>query len=144
MSERDPWQPAPADDDEAVAFAHRMLDLARRGDPALIAYVDAGVPVELTEHEGNTLLMLAAYHGHAEVVGELAQRGADPSHPNDRGQTPLAGAVFKGETAVIDVLLAVGADPYAGEPSAVAAATLFERTDLLERLTAHPGPDPES
>lgn len=47
--------------------------------------------------------MLAAYHGHAEVVKLLMKHGADPNRLNDRGQSPLAGAVFKKEDAVIEV-----------------------------------------
>lgn len=49
--------------------------------------------------------MLAAYYGHAELVRLLIQHGADPNRLNDRGQSPLAGAVFKKEDAVIDVRL---------------------------------------
>lgn len=48
--------------------------------------------------------MLAAYHGHAGLVKLLMQHGADPNRLNDRGQSPLAGAVFKKEDAVIEVL----------------------------------------
>jgi ankyrin repeat protein len=47
--------------------------------------------------------MLAAYHGHALLVRLLIQHGADPNSLNDRGQSPLAGAVFKGEADVIEV-----------------------------------------
>lgn len=47
--------------------------------------------------------MLAAYHGHAGLVKLLIQHGADPNRLNDRGQSPLAGAVFKKENVVIDV-----------------------------------------
>lgn len=50
-------------------------------------------------------LMLAAYHGHAELVKLLIEHGADPNRVNDRGQSPLAGAVFKKEDAVIEVCL---------------------------------------
>jgi hypothetical protein len=49
--------------------------------------------------------MLAAYHGHAELVKLLMQHGADPNRINDRGQSPLAGAVFKKEEAVIEVCI---------------------------------------
>ena len=49
--------------------------------------------------------MLASYHGHASLVKLLIQHGADPNTLNDRGQSPLAGAVFKGEAEVIDVNL---------------------------------------
>lgn len=47
--------------------------------------------------------MLAAYHGHASLVQLLIRHGADPNRVNDRGQSPLAGAVFKGEAEVIEV-----------------------------------------
>ena len=49
--------------------------------------------------------MLAAYHGHALLVKLLLQHGGDPNRLNDRGQSPLAGAVFKGEDAVVEVSL---------------------------------------
>ena len=47
--------------------------------------------------------MLAAYYGHADLVKLLIQHGADPNRLNDRKQSPLAGAVFKKEDAVIEV-----------------------------------------
>ena len=56
---------------------------------------------------------------------------------NDRGQTPLAGAVFKGEESVIRVLLEAGADPASGTPNAVDTARMFGRTELLELFAAH-------
>lgn len=115
-------------DERLVELAHQMLDLARDGGAErLLAYVDAGVPVDLTDSSGNTLLMLGAYHGHAAVVAGLAERGADVDALNDRGQSPLAGAVFKGEDEVVAVLLAHGADPDAGSPSARATAQVFGR-----------------
>ncbi len=100
----------------------------------LAGYLDAGVDANLANQKGDTLVMLAAYHGHAETVRALLERGADPNRANDRGQTPLAGAVFKGEDEVVRALAAGGADPRAGTPSAVATARMFERTDLLELL----------
>jgi ankyrin repeat protein len=114
--------------DDVVALAHRVLDLARDGREAdLAAYVEAGVPVNLTDEAGNTLVMLAAYHGHAAAVRVLASRGADVDRVNDRGQTPLAGAVFKDEPEVVAALLAAGADPDAGTPSARDTAAVFGR-----------------
>ena len=114
---------------ELVELAHRMFDLAREGAAErLAAYVDAGVPAELTDSSGNTLLMLGAYHGHAGVVVALAERGADVNRVNDRGQSPLAGALFKGEDDVVATLLAHGADPEAGTPSARATAEMFGRS----------------
>jgi ankyrin repeat protein len=120
------------DDPELVEFATRLFGLARSGETdALAAYVDAGVPADLTNDAGDTLLMLAAYHGHAATVRALIERGADPGRPNDRGQTPLAGAVFKKEPEVVRALLDGGADPQAGSPSAVDAARMFGHEDFL-------------
>ncbi|MEU7744527.1 ankyrin repeat domain-containing protein [Nonomuraea sp. NPDC049158] len=120
-------------DPELEEFATRMFDLARAGDTeTLRAYVDAGVPANLTNSKGDTLLMLAAYHGHAATVRMLAELGADPGRANDRGQTPLAGAVFKKESAVVRALLDAGADPAAGTPSAVDTARMFANDQFLE------------
>lgn len=136
----EPDQPtggAPGDD--VVDLAHRMFDLARAGEAArLLDYVRAGVPVDLTDAKGNTLLMLAAYHGHADLVRGLAGLGADPDRVNDRGQTPLAGAVFKREPDVVQALMDAGADPDLGEPSALAAAHFFDSADLLPILKRRP------
>ncbi|THA58948.1 ankyrin repeat domain-containing protein [Streptomyces sp. A0958] len=124
-------------DPEVVELASKVFDLARGGDTdALAAYVDAGVPANLTNDRGDSLLMLAAYHGHAPAVTALAARGADPDRANDRGQTPLAGAVFKGEEAVVRALLDAGADPAAGTPSALDTARMFGKDDLLELFGA--------
>jgi len=49
--------------------------------------------------------MLASYHGHLPLVHLLLQHGADPNTLNDRGQSPLAGAVFKNEEEIIKALL---------------------------------------
>ena len=62
--------------------------------------------------------------------------GADVDRLNDRGQAPVAGAVFKGEDAVVRVLVEAGADPLAGHPTAVDTARMFGREDLLALLTA--------
>lgn len=125
-------------DPQVIELATKVFDLARGGEAdALAAYVDAGVPANLTNDRGDTLLMLAAYHGHTPAVTALVERGADPDRANDRGQTPLAGAVFKGEDAVIKALLAAGADPTAGTPSALDTARMFGKADLLELFGAH-------
>ncbi|MFC9703153.1 ankyrin repeat domain-containing protein [Streptomyces sp. NPDC056943] len=124
-------------DPEVIELASKVFDLARTGDAdALAAYVDAGVPANLTNDKGDSLVMLAAYHGHSAAVSALLERGADADRANDRGQTPLAGAVFKGEDAVIRALLAGGANPESGTPSAVDTARMFGKTELLELFGA--------
>lgn len=129
--EPDPWA-EPAHDPEVIQLAGKIFDLAREGGTDTVAaYVDAGVPANLSNDKGDTLVMLAAYHGHAGTVAVLLARGADPDRANDRGQTPLAGAVFKGEAEVIRTLLDGGADPYAGAPSAMDTARVFGKDDLV-------------
>ncbi len=120
-------------DAELEGLATRVFDLARTGDTdALRAYVEAGVPADLTNGKGDTLLMLAAYHGHAETVRMLAEHGADPGRANDRGRTPLACAVFKKEPDVVRALLDAGADPHAGRPSAMDTARMFGVEDWFD------------
>ncbi len=64
-------------DPEILEIAKQTFDAARQGDvETLTAYVDAGVPVNLTNETGDTLLMLASYHGHADAVQALVERGA--------------------------------------------------------------------
>ncbi|MFD4726380.1 ankyrin repeat domain-containing protein [Streptomyces seoulensis] len=127
-----------APDPQVVELATKIFDLARQGrTEELVAYVEAGVPVGLTNDRGDCLLMLAAYHGHADAVRALLQRGADADRINDRGQSPLAGAVFKGETEVIRALLDGGADPAAGTPSAIDTARMFGKAELLELFGGH-------
>jgi hypothetical protein len=126
--------------DAAIAdLAGRLFDMARAGEAEkLAAYLDAGVPVNLTNAKGDTLLMLAAYYGHPATVEVLTERGADVNRTNDRGQTPLAGAVFKGEDEVVRLLVQAGADPDAGAPSAIATAEVFGRSEYLELFSGPP------
>lgn len=120
-------------DPELVERKGAVFDMARTGDTArLAAYVDAGVPVDIANDKGDSLLMLAAYHGHVSAVRMLLEHGADPNVLNGRGQSPLAGAVFKAETEVVRTLLDGGADAEAGTPSARATAEMFGQTRFLE------------
>jgi uncharacterized protein len=125
----------PARGPEIRQLAAEAFDLARQGDATALAdRIDAGVPVDVTNDRGDTLLMLAAYHSHADAVRVLLERGAQPDGDSDRGQTPLAGAVFKEAQDVIDALLEAGADPAAGAPSAIDTARMFGKQELLRRF----------
>lgn len=74
--------------------------------------------------------MLATYHGHVPLTRLLLSHGADPNRLNDRGQSPLAGVVFKNEQAIVDILLGAVADVDQGRPSAAEAVELFKKTDV--------------
>jgi uncharacterized protein len=125
-------------DTEVMDLASRIFDMARNGDTAtLAAYLDAGVPANLTNTNGDTLVMLAAYYGHESTVAALIAHGADVNRPNNRGQTPLAGAVFKNDTTIIELLLGADADPLAGSPSALETARFFGKEQLARQLLQH-------
>ncbi|KII84920.1 hypothetical protein PLICRDRAFT_45761 [Plicaturopsis crispa FD-325 SS-3] len=150
QEQTDVHQPTPPLPQETIDFAQRMFNAARTGDSTLLlAAIDAGLPVNLTNDQGNTLLMLASYTGHAPLVSALLARGADPDRLNDRAQSPLAGAVFKGFDDVVKALVNGGggegkgkgkkADPRKGSPTAIEAAHMFGRKDYLELLGAREG-----
>ena len=136
MSDDRPWDDSVDNppDSQLITIAHACFDYARAGDTKrLRAYVGLGVPANLTDATGNTLLMLAAHNGHAETVNALVELGADPDRTNDRGQSPLAGAIFKGEDDVVAALLDAEADPDVGTPSARATAEMLNRGELLSQ-----------
>lgn len=125
-----PGRPLTAE--ETARVVELAQHFAREGmTTELAGFVDHGLPADVVDHDGNSLLMLAAYHGHAETVTMLLDRGADVDRRNARDQSPVAGALFKGEDAVVRALVAAGADLDAGTPTGRATALMFERQDLL-------------
>lgn len=128
--------------EEELAFLRAMFDLARSGDTARLAEaVDAGVPVNLTNGSGDTLLILAAYHDHPDTVRALLDRGADTARVNDRGQTALGAAVFRRSERSVSDLLAAGADPALGPRSALDIAQFFDLPEMLALLRRGEGID---
>jgi hypothetical protein len=127
--------------DEELEFAHHVFHLAREGaTEELAGYIDAGVPVNLTNSSGDSLLMLAAYHAHPDTVAALLSRGADHSRVNARGQTALGAAVFRDNAELVTLLLDAGADPHAGPRTAVEVAQFFDLPQMAELLAARSGP----
>jgi len=122
-------------DPGVLELAGRVFDMARAGrTEELASYVDAGVPVNLTNDKGDSLLILAAYHDHPATVAALLDRGADHSRANDRGQTALAAAVFRRSADAVRRLLDAGADPDAGAQSARATAQFFDLPEMIALL----------
>jgi len=125
--------------DEELDFLNSVFDVVREGDTeTVVAYVDQGLPVNLTNAKGDSLLILAAYHEHPDLVAALLSRGADPDRVNGRGQTAVVAAVFRQHRAIVEALLAAGADPALGSPDARATAAYFQLPEmvvLLERVS---------
>jgi ankyrin repeat protein len=122
----------PLSPEETARVVELAMHFAREGMTVELAgFLDHGLPADVQDGEGNTPLMLAAYHGHAATVRMLVERGADVDLRNHRDQAPVAGALFKGEDEVVRVLVAAGADLDAGTPSGRDTAAMFDRTELL-------------
>jgi len=114
-------------------------DLARKGDSTgLDALLKDGLAVDAQDAKGNTLLMLAAYHGKAETVVMLLKARATVDLRNAKGQTPLGGVAFKGYVDIATLLLDAGADPVADQGGSTPAdfATLAGKTEILALLQA--------
>lgn len=113
--------------DEELAFLHSIFDLAREGAAdKLLAIIDQGIPADLTDSKGDTLMILAAYNGHEAIVSGLVDRGADVNRLNDKGQGALTCAVFRKNESMTRYLLANGADPKLGAQNALAVAQMFD------------------
>ena len=141
-AEADPSDGGP--DDGTLAFAARMFDLARHGDAVeLGALLDGGLPPNLRNDKGDSLVMLAAYNGNEPAVRTLLAHGADPDALNDNGQCPLAGVAFKGETAIARLLLEHGARPdgAGGDRTPLMVAAMFDKVEIAGLLLEH-GADP--
>jgi len=134
-------------DEATLAFVRSVFQHARAGEPeALATLLAQGLPPNLRNERGDSLLMLACYHGHVDTVRVLLEHGADPELMNDAGQTPLAGAAFKGDLAVATLLLDQGASVASAGPNgknALMFAAMFNRTEIARLLLAR-GADPHA
>jgi ankyrin repeat protein len=126
----------------SLLLPEAAADLARKGDTAgLAALLKDGQAVNAQDAKGNTLLMLASYHGQAETVAMLLKARATVDLRNAKGQTPLGGVAFKGYVDIATLLLDAGADPVADQGGSTPAdfATLFGRQEILTLLRERRG-----
>ncbi|XP_029968585.1 ankyrin repeat domain-containing protein 50 isoform X1 [Salarias fasciatus] len=73
-----------------------------------------GVNIHLTCHQGATALSIAAQEGHANIVGMLLERGANPDHIDKYGRSPVKVAGKHGHFNIVRLLESYGAKPYQG------------------------------
>jgi ankyrin repeat protein len=119
------------------AVVEGVFDLAREGRTGPLGeMLDAGVPVDLVNGRGDSLLIVAAYAQHLETVHELLRRGANTGIVNSMGQTAVACAVFRNSEAILLELLQAGADPDLGSHPASQIADQFGLPRMREILDA--------
>jgi len=103
-----------------------VFDLAREGRTGPLGeMLDAGVPLDLLNARGDSLLIVATYAQHLDTVRELLVREASTSVVNGMGQTAVACAVFRNNEPILRVLLEADADPLLGAHPAVVIADQF-------------------
>ncbi len=128
---------APVWDDGTLQFLRTVFHWVRSGDAqALAPVLAARLPPNLRNEQGDSLLLLAAYHGHGEVARLLLEAGADTELANDRGQTALGAAAFRGDEPMVRQLLEAGArvDSPPGGRTAFMIAAMFNRVPIMKLL----------
>lgn len=98
--------------------------------------VDAGLNANSRFEDSSTLMHVAAYHDHAELVSSLHQHGANIHAVDSRGQTPLHIAAAHGHSAVMSMLVTQGAnlnaiDNAGNTPAHVAVQNGMDAVELL-------------
>ena len=131
-----------------IAFEpERLVQFAGQGDAAVVeAFLEAGMRPDATEpRRGSTALIHAAANGHLRIVARLLEAGASPNLPDQDGTTALAAACYFGRAAVVDALLAKGAEARVAAAgaavSALEAAIWSGDARIVKRLLAA-GADP--
>jgi ankyrin repeat protein len=87
----------------------------------------------------STPLAVATWTGKAEIAGALVAKGADFKQ---NGQDAWRGVAVCGQAALVQALLAAGADPnyrFADGESALTIAAMRGHTEVLEQLLDHAG-----
>jgi rhodanese-related sulfurtransferase len=104
----------PAQDIDAPG-EHGMTPLMRAsklGQTAIVAQlIQAGAHIGAKNIDGNNALWLACVGESLEAIDLLAHAGIAIDHQNDNGATCLMYAASTGKAAVVEKLLAIGADP---------------------------------
>lgn len=86
---------------------------AERGElTTVLGFVQNGLDINATNHEGRSLLMAAANCGHFDLLRMLLAHGANPNHQDVNYITPVMTAARSGYAHIIRILHHAGAGLY--------------------------------
>ena len=90
---------------ENPQYDNDVFDAARCGDTDTVkAYLDLGIPVNLTDEDGRTILHCAAGEGQIKVVELLIERGCCIDPVDTNGWTPSISATACGHIETVQLL----------------------------------------
>jgi ankyrin repeat protein len=122
----------------AKDFLEDLIASIERDDKlGVMAALSKGLPVDVMDSNGNTMLMQAAKGGKVKVTTYLLETGADPNILAENGATALMLAVNGCHASTVDVLLKMNADPNLrgpGLPSALTFAAAQDNVAVLQSL----------
>ncbi|XP_056388932.1 CARD- and ANK-domain containing inflammasome adapter protein-like [Hyla sarda] len=109
-----PRQPPPQTPRQKVVQSSvGVFDAAMKGDLSALESILKGSDVNAVNSAGETLLHVAASHGHVPIVEFLLSKGAKVDMKDKKGRTPLHRAAENGHLEAVRVLLRAGANMYA-------------------------------
>ena len=101
----------PLEDADGMTLLHHVCNRRSAHQTDWVnALLALGANTATTDVDGNTALTFTAMSGNAPSAAALLGARAEINHVNSRGESPLLVAAACGECAVLDVLIANGAD----------------------------------
>lgn len=120
-----------------------IFDFARSGDLRGFATIISDSPdinLNAKNHRGYSALMLAVYNSQQDFCEALLRCGADANSSDTMGNSLLMGAAFKGNLAILKLLLQYGANVTLENKSKMTVrdwALMFRRAEVVDYLDNH-------
>jgi uncharacterized protein len=91
--------------------AEKYLEASRRGDLRSVqAAVEQSVDLDVVDRDGRTAILLAAIHGHHDVVEHLIDAGADIDRQDNMSVNPFLHGCMVNDLRLVQVMVAAGTD----------------------------------
>ena len=125
--------------DASDELQHAYFQAARVGNNEMLdAFYKAGLTPNVGDKKGYTALILAAYNGQVDTVDYLLNEvKVDACQEDNRGNTALMGALFKGNLSIVKTLIKTDCDvnkANSNGQTAIMFAALFDRQGAIEKL----------